>query len=156
MYKRQAEAEKHSKSTRLIVSEVTGEKEKPSDSEKKESDVSAIESLQSQMKEVLAITRQSFGQKDKNDFTTYKCYNCNRMGHIRSQCRVPVQTVNPTSRAQYQGRGRAYTRGRMSPVEASLDVPPASDGEDMAVQHSKYQTDPNGTMIGKKKIGTKN
>jgi len=109
-----AEAEKHSKSTRLIVSEVevTGEKEKPSDSEKKESDVSAIESLQSQMKEVLAITRQSFGQKDKNDFSTYKCYNCNRMGHIRSQCRVPVQVVNPTSRAQYQGRGRAYTRGR--------------------------------------------
>ena len=89
-----------------------GEKDKSSDIEKKDPDVSVIESLQTQMKEVLAITRQQYGQKDKTNFATYKCYNCNRMGHIRSQCRIPVRMVNPTSRVQSQGRGRAYARGR--------------------------------------------
>ena len=49
--------------------------------------------------------------RKKPDFATYKCYNCNRMGHIRSQCRIPVQVVHPTSRFG-QGRGRANTRGR--------------------------------------------
>ena len=45
-----AEAEKHSKSTRLVVGEVMGEKDKTSsDEEKKDPEVSAIESLQSQM-----------------------------------------------------------------------------------------------------------
>ena len=93
-----------------------GEKDKTSsDEEKKDPEVSAIESLQSQMKEVLAITRQQYGRQDqqKTDFASYKCYNCNRMGHIRSQCRIPVQMVHPTSRiGQGQGRGRANTRGR--------------------------------------------
>ena len=41
----------------------------------------------------------------------------------------------------------------ISPAEASLDVTPASDKEDMVVQHSKYRTEMTGK---KKKTGTKN
>ena len=82
-----AEAEKHSKSTRLVVSEMMGEKEKnPTKEENKDPEVSAIESLQLQMNEVLAITRQKYSRQEqqKLDFANYKCYNCNRMGHIKS------------------------------------------------------------------------
>ena len=107
-----AEAEKHSKSTRLVVSEVMGEKEKnPTNEVKKDPEVSAIESLQLQMNEVLAISRQQYGRQEhqKLDFANCKCYNCNRMGHIKSLCRIPVQSVQPTRRAG-QGRGRGNGR----------------------------------------------
>ena len=45
----------------------------------------------------------------------------------------------------------------ISHAEASLDVTPASDEEDMVVQRSRYRTEMTGTMTGKKKkTGTKN
>ena len=43
----------------------------------------------------------------------------------------------------------------ISPAEASLGATSASDGEVMVVQHLRSLTETTGSMIGKKKIGTK-
>ena len=68
----------------------------------------------------------------------------------------PCKWLTPLAGSKIKEEEEHIPVDDISPVEASLDVTPASDGEDMAVQHSRYRTDPNGTMIGKKKIGTKN
>ena len=105
-----AEAEKHSKVTKLVVSEVYEQDNKVTSQDKTiKHEILAMEQLQEQMKEVRAISRQQYGGQtaQKSVFANYKCYKCKTMGHIRSQCRIPVQSVQPNRR---QGRGRGNRR----------------------------------------------
>ena len=82
-------------------------------------DTTAFEELASQVKDVLAITRKSFGRNPRRggsngqrpDYSSYKCYNCNQMGHLRRNCTRP-QTPFHGGNNRGSVRGFSTRRGR--------------------------------------------
>ena len=106
------ENEKHSKATKLVVN-LVDEKEKKEDPKPKEEEQDdPITVLQKQMEEVLAISRRG-GQgfrgrggrgRGQGSFSSYRCYGCGQLGHIREQCTAANQ-------APFRGRG-GYRGGR--------------------------------------------
>ena len=116
-----AEAEKTN--NKLVVSLVD-------DTTKEESsgmnEMSELEKISKGVQDVLAITRQGRrGQNSRasrnrgagnNNFATYRCYNCNQMGHLRRQCpkpQTPFQSFGG-GRGGPAGHGGGFTtrRGR--------------------------------------------
>ena len=117
-----AEAEKTNH--KLVVSLVDETaKEEPSSTE----EMLELEKISKGVQDVLAKTRQGRrGQNSRatrnrgagggNNFASYKCYNCNQMGHLRRQCpkpQTPFQSFGGV-RGGAAGHGGGFTtrRGR--------------------------------------------
>ena len=72
----------------------------------------AINRLQQQLEEVLAITkrrtfRSSRGRPQQQ--TSYKCFNCNRPDHFKRECPEPL-SQSQVRYSQNRGRGQGQTR----------------------------------------------
>ena len=98
------ENEKHSKATKLVVNLVDEDKDKNKEAKDKPAD-DPITVLQDQMKEVLAITKRG-GQgfrgrgrgRGQGSYSSYRCYGCGQLGHIREHC-------TSANQAPFRGRG---------------------------------------------------
>ena len=107
------ENEKHAKATKLVVNVVGEDKEKDKPKTEEEGKDDPIAVLQLQMEEVLAISKRGGGPgfrgrggrgRGQGSFSSYRCYGCGQLGHIREQCTAANQ-------APFRGRG-GYRGGR--------------------------------------------
>ena len=101
------ENEKHAKATKLVVNVVQEEQDSTEDKKEEKEKDDPISALQTQMKEVLAISRRGGNQgfrgrggrgRGQGSFGSYRCYGCGQLGHIREQCTA-------TNQAPFRGRG---------------------------------------------------
>ena len=112
-----AEAEQSSKLTKLVNEIEEGELTENTDTTDKPKP-SEFELLTKKVDDVLAISRQGGLQRPRGrggfrpDYSQFRCYNCNNIGHLRRNCPKPQSSFQVAGRGHGNSRGYTTRRGR--------------------------------------------
>ena len=112
-----AEAEQSSKTTKLVNEIEEGELTENADTSDKPKPTE-FELLTKKVDDVLAISRQGGLQRARGrggfrpDYSQFRCYNCNNIGHLRRNCPKPQSSFQVAGRGHGNSRGYTTRRGR--------------------------------------------